>query len=156
MSVDNIAHLGSQGLDELVPSRYALQVGDIEVLVISDRVPPITGKTIAYNADSADLASWLDDMFLPPDVLEWPLNVAVVRSGDRTILIDAGSGGPQSQPRMDRGVDKQLLVQPADIVRVGARRQLVDGKAGHMRRLRRGFPQQERRVLGRDRAHWSF
>jgi hypothetical protein len=79
MSVDNIAHLGSQGLDELVPSRYAL--------------PPITGKTIAYNADSADLASWLDDMFLPPDVLEWPLNVAVVRSGDRTILIDAGSAG---------------------------------------------------------------
>jgi hypothetical protein len=35
MSVD-IAHLGSQGLDELVPSRYAVQVGDIEVLVISD------------------------------------------------------------------------------------------------------------------------
>ena len=31
-------------------------------------------------------------MFLPPDVLEWPLNVVVVRSGDRTILIDAGLG----------------------------------------------------------------
>jgi hypothetical protein len=27
-------------------------------------------------------------MFLPPDV--WPLNVVVVRGGDRTILIDAG------------------------------------------------------------------
>ena len=50
-----------QGLDELVPSRYALQVGDIDVLVISDGVLPITAKTIAYNADSADLASWLDD-----------------------------------------------------------------------------------------------
>jgi glyoxylase-like metal-dependent hydrolase (beta-lactamase superfamily II) len=92
MSVDNIAHLGSQGLDELVPSRYALQVGDIEVLVISDGVLPIAGKTIAYNADSADLTAWLDDQFLPPDVLEWPLNVAVVRSGDRTVLIDAGLG----------------------------------------------------------------
>jgi len=31
-------------------------------------------------------------MFLPPDVLEWALNVVVVRSGDRTILIDAGMG----------------------------------------------------------------
>jgi glyoxylase-like metal-dependent hydrolase (beta-lactamase superfamily II) len=31
-------------------------------------------------------------MFLPPDVLEWPLNVVVVRSGGRTILIDAGLG----------------------------------------------------------------
>jgi glyoxylase-like metal-dependent hydrolase (beta-lactamase superfamily II) len=92
MSLDNISHLGRQGLDELVPSRYALQVGDIDVLVISDGVLPITGKTIAYNADSADLASWLDDQFLPPDVLEWPLNVVVVRSGERTILVDAGLG----------------------------------------------------------------
>jgi glyoxylase-like metal-dependent hydrolase (beta-lactamase superfamily II) len=92
MSLDNISHLGGQGLDELVPSRYALQVGEIDVLVISDGVLPIASKTIAYNADSADLASWLDDMFLPPDVLEWPLNVVVVRSGDRTILIDAGLG----------------------------------------------------------------
>ena len=31
-------------------------------------------------------------MFLPPDVLEWALNVVVVRSGGRTILIDAGMG----------------------------------------------------------------
>src|SRR6185369_15915897 len=92
MSLDNISHLGGSGLDELVPSRYALRVGDIEVLVISDGVLPISAETIAYNADSADLAGWLGDNFLPPEVLEWPLNVAVVRSGDRTILIDAGLG----------------------------------------------------------------
>jgi len=92
MSVDNISHLGAQGLDELVPSRYALQVGDIEVLVISDGVLPISGETIAYNADTADLSAWLGDNFLPPEVLEWPLNVAVVRSGDQTVLIDAGLG----------------------------------------------------------------
>ena len=92
MSLDNISHLGGSGLDELVPSRYALQVGDIEVLVISDGVLPISAETIAYNADSADLAGWLGDNFLPPEVLEWPLNVAVVRSGDQTILIDAGLG----------------------------------------------------------------
>jgi hypothetical protein len=92
MSLDNISHLGSQGLDELVPSRYALQVGEIDVLVISDGVLPITAPTMATNAGSADLAGWLDDMFLPPDVLDWPLNVVVVRSGGRTILIDAGLG----------------------------------------------------------------
>jgi glyoxylase-like metal-dependent hydrolase (beta-lactamase superfamily II) len=55
-------------------------------------VLPIAAKTIACNADSADLASWLDDMFLPADVREWPLNVVVVRTGDQTILIDAGLG----------------------------------------------------------------
>ena len=92
MSLDNASHPGGSGLDELVPSRYAVRVGEIDVLVISDGVLPIAGKTIAYNADSADLASWLDDQFLPPDVLEWPLNVVVVRSGERTILVDAGLG----------------------------------------------------------------
>jgi glyoxylase-like metal-dependent hydrolase (beta-lactamase superfamily II) len=92
MSVDNISHLGSQGLDELVPSRYAVQVGDIEVLVISDGVLPITAETLAYDTDPADLATWLGDRFLPKDVLDWPLNVVVVRSGGRTILVDAGLG----------------------------------------------------------------
>ena len=92
MSLDNISHLRGPGLDELVPSRYAVQVGEIDVLVISDGVLPISAPTLATNADSADLAGWLDDMFLPPDVLDWPLNVVVVRSGDRTILVDAGLG----------------------------------------------------------------
>jgi len=31
-------------------------------------------------------------MFLPPDAFDWSLNVVVVRSGGRTILIDAGLG----------------------------------------------------------------
>lgn len=92
MSLDNISHLGTQGVDELVPSRYAVQVGDIEVLVISDGVLPITASTLATNADSADLAAWLGHNFLPTDVVDWPLNVVVVRSGDRTILVDAGLG----------------------------------------------------------------
>ncbi len=69
MSLDP-SHSGRAGLDELVPSRYAVQVGEIDVLVISDGVLPIAAETIAYNADPADLTAWLDDMFLPPDVLE--------------------------------------------------------------------------------------
>ncbi|MCU1365118.1 MAG: metal-dependent hydrolase, beta-lactamase superfamily [Ilumatobacteraceae bacterium] len=81
-----------QGLDELVPSRYAVQVGDIEVLVICDGVLPITATTLATNADATEFGRWLDDRFLPPDVLDWPLNVVVVRSGGRTILVDAGLG----------------------------------------------------------------
>ncbi|MDH6242914.1 MBL fold metallo-hydrolase [Mycobacterium sp. OTB74] len=92
MSLDNISHLGQSVLDELVPSRYAVQVGDIDVLVISDGVLPITASTLATNADSAALAGWLDDNFLPPEIVDWPLNVVVVRTGDRTILVDAGLG----------------------------------------------------------------
>ena len=92
MSLDNTPHPGRPEPDEPVPSRYALKVGEIDVMVVSDGVLPIPAPTIAYNVDPAVRAAWLDDMFLPRDMLEWPLNVVVVRSGGRTILIDAGLG----------------------------------------------------------------
>ena len=80
------------GSDELVPSRYALRVGEIDVMVVSDGVLSLPGAMLGHNADPAVRAAWLEDMFLPPDVLEWALNAVVVRSGGRTILIDAGIG----------------------------------------------------------------
>jgi len=89
---DDTLRPGSQRSDELVPSRYALRVGEIDVLVISDGVFPLPATTLATNADPADLAAWLDDRRQPPDVYKWPLNVVVVRSGGRTVLIDAGMG----------------------------------------------------------------
>lgn len=79
--------------EELVPSRYALRVGEIDALVVSDGVLPLPTATLATNADPADLANWLDYMFMPPDKFDWPLNVMVARSADQTILIDAGLGG---------------------------------------------------------------
>lgn len=92
MSLDNISHTGRPGHDELVPSRYALKVGDIDVLVVSDGILPIPAPTIAYNVDAAVRSAWLEDEFLSPEMLEWPLNVVVVRSGSQTILVDAGLG----------------------------------------------------------------
>src|SRR6516164_11402400 len=88
--MDNTSNPGSP--DELVPSRYALRVGEIDVLVVSDGVITLPGAMLAHNADPAVRAAWLHDMFQPPDVLDWALNVVVVRSGGRTILIDAGLG----------------------------------------------------------------
>ena len=92
MSSDNTSHLGRPGPDELVPSRYALRVGEIDVLVVSDGVLPLPTPILATNADPAVRAAWLDDMFLPRDMLDWALNVIVVRGGGRTVLIDAGLG----------------------------------------------------------------
>src|SRR5215471_7934216 len=92
MSLDNTSHPGRPGLDELVPSRYALRVGEIDVLVVSDGVISLPAATTATNADPAVRAAWLKDMFLPPEMLDWPLNVVVVRSGGQTVLIDAGLG----------------------------------------------------------------
>jgi glyoxylase-like metal-dependent hydrolase (beta-lactamase superfamily II) len=91
-SLDYTSHPGRPRPEELVPSRYALRIGDIDVLVVSDGVLPLPTAMLAHNADPAVRAAWLKDMFLPPDAFDWPLNVAVVRSGGRTILIDAGLG----------------------------------------------------------------
>lgn len=92
MTVNAIIRPDRSGLDELVPSRYALQVGEIEVLVISDGILPIPAEVLAHNVERAVLEDWLEEQFLPHDVAEWPLNVVVVRSGEQTILVDAGLG----------------------------------------------------------------
>ena len=90
--LDSTSHPGRPGLDELVPSRYALKVGEIDVMVVSDGVLPLPGAMLGYNADPAVRGAWLKDNFLPQDVFEWALNAVVVQSGGRTILIDAGIG----------------------------------------------------------------
>ncbi|MGY0569819.1 MBL fold metallo-hydrolase [Bradyrhizobium sp. RDM12] len=92
MSLDVASRPVRSGLDELVPSRYALQIGEIDVLVISDGVLPLPTAMLGHNADPAVRAAWMHNMFLPPDAFDWPLNAVVVRSGGKTILIDAGLG----------------------------------------------------------------
>src|ERR1700758_865974 len=106
ITLDN-SRPGRSGLDELVPSRYALRVGEIDVMVVSDGVLSLPGAMLGHNVDPAVRGAWLKDMFLPPDVLEWALNVVVVRSGGRTILIDAGMGAEfPDLPRAGRTVQR--------------------------------------------------
>jgi glyoxylase-like metal-dependent hydrolase (beta-lactamase superfamily II) len=93
MKPDTIATPEKSGFEELVPSRYALQIGDIDVLVVSDGVLPLPTETMATNVDPAVRAEWFKDMFVGPDMFDWALNVLVLRSGDKTILVDAGLGG---------------------------------------------------------------
>ena len=92
MNLHNTALSVRPGSDELVPSRYALRIGEIDVMVVSDGVLPLPTAMLAHNADPAARSAWLKDMFLPPDAFDWALNVVVVRSGGKTILIDAGLG----------------------------------------------------------------
>ena len=54
MSLDNTSHPGRPGPDELVPSRYALRVGEIDVLVVSDGVLSLPGAMLGHNVDPAD------------------------------------------------------------------------------------------------------
>ena len=71
--------------DELVPSHYAVKVGAIEVMVVSDGVLSLLGAMLGHNADPAVRSVWLEDNFHRPELFEWALNVVVVRGGGRTI-----------------------------------------------------------------------
>ena len=51
-SLDNTSHSGTRAPEELVPSRYALRIGDIDVLVVSDGVLPLPTAMLGHNADS--------------------------------------------------------------------------------------------------------
>ncbi|WP_243747968.1 MBL fold metallo-hydrolase [Mycolicibacterium sp. CBMA 226] len=91
-TVEAISSADGSRSDRPVPSYYALSVGDIDVVVISDGVLPMSAESLATNADPDVRAAWLDNMFLPADSLALPLNQVVLRRGDQTILIDAGVG----------------------------------------------------------------
>ncbi|GMO80582.1 MBL fold metallo-hydrolase [Bradyrhizobium ottawaense] len=92
MNLHDPSYTGNKVPDELVPSRYALRIGEIDVMVVSDGVLTLPGAMLAHNAAPAVREAWLKENFLPPDAFDWALNVVVVRSGGRTILIDAGMG----------------------------------------------------------------
>jgi glyoxylase-like metal-dependent hydrolase (beta-lactamase superfamily II) len=51
----------------------------------------LPATVMSTNADPAARAAWLNEMFLP-DTFDWALNAFVVRTGGRTILVDAGIG----------------------------------------------------------------
>src|SRR5688572_4271449 len=123
---------GGAGPDELVPSRYALRVGAIEVLVISDGVLPQPAATIGTNADPAELAAWLDDMRMQPDGFKWPLNVVVVRSGEQIVLVDSGVGEEFHSPRSGHLASRLSAagIDPASITDVVLTHMHVDHVGG--------------------------
>ncbi|MEQ1953971.1 MBL fold metallo-hydrolase [Mesorhizobium sp. CN2-181] len=92
-SLSNISQPVRLGPDELVPSRYAVRVGEIDVMVISDGVLTPPAESMATNADPVVRGAWLDNLFLSREAFDWALNTVVVRSGGQTILIDSGIGG---------------------------------------------------------------
>lgn len=49
-----IDRLGKEGSGELVPSRYAVRIGDVDVVLISDGVLPLPTSTMSTNVSEAE------------------------------------------------------------------------------------------------------
>ena len=97
--MDLASHPGRTKTGESVQSRYPLQVGEIDALVISDGTMSIPASVLAVNVPSSELEAWLDGMFLPPR-FGWPVNVGVVRSGGAGSAsggLGRGRPGPSSK-----------------------------------------------------------
>jgi glyoxylase-like metal-dependent hydrolase (beta-lactamase superfamily II) len=72
---------------------YQFKVGELECFVISDgylKSPPI--PTFAANAKPAEVETALREYFLPTDQLTLQVNALAVKSNNRIVLIDTGSG----------------------------------------------------------------
>lgn len=87
-----ITPIGKEGSGELVSSRYGVRIGDVDVVLISDGVLPLPTSTMSTNVSEADRNAWFDGRFLQRDMFDWALNIALVRSGDKLILVDSGVG----------------------------------------------------------------
>ncbi len=53
MILEESSHVGRPVAHELVPSRYALRIGEIDVLVVSDGVLSLPGAMLGHNVDPA-------------------------------------------------------------------------------------------------------
>lgn len=99
---------------DLVPSRYVTRIGDIEVIVISDGAISVPADILGSNIDPAIRDATLRSNLMP-DMIEWGLNVVVVRSGGRTILIDAGTGSEMAESSRTGRLSLRLKAAGVDI-----------------------------------------
>ena len=93
MSLDNTSHPGRPGPDELVPSRYALRVGEIDVLVVKDGVLSLPGRrrlSLGTGPLGVLTACWvraeLDDRVL---LNNWSIAVVLHPRSEKNILAPA-------------------------------------------------------------------
>jgi len=87
----------------LLPPRgvFNFQLGQLELRVITDGrlVAPAVQPVFAPGIAAAEVAHVLADNFLPTNYVDFALNVLLLKTGVRTVLIDTGNGtlgGPDS------------------------------------------------------------
>jgi len=71
---------------------YRFKVGELECFVVSDGVINAPPPMFAANVPKAEADNALRDYFLSTNQLALQVNTLLVRSGDKTVLIDTGSG----------------------------------------------------------------
>jgi glyoxylase-like metal-dependent hydrolase (beta-lactamase superfamily II) len=137
---------------------YRLKLGAFEVTVLSDGSFTLPSPLLATNLAEAELKEFVKANHIGADTFRTQVNVVLVNTGDRSVLIDAGGGG-WPQPTTGRlaaslqacgieptAIDLVVLTHAHPDHLWGA----VDTKAGTMR-----FPNARYVISDREWDFWS-
>jgi glyoxylase-like metal-dependent hydrolase (beta-lactamase superfamily II) len=86
-----LARAPQEGKQAPQPSFYRLKLGTIEITIISDGTLGFPAETL-WGDRAEDARGLLTSTFQPINPLGLELNVILVNTGDKLVLIDAGSG----------------------------------------------------------------
>jgi glyoxylase-like metal-dependent hydrolase (beta-lactamase superfamily II) len=88
------AHAAVRPAGGQAPGFYRFMVGSLEVTMINDgKFQRPLEAAFVRNAELSDVQAALADAFQPTDTLTIPITTTVINTGDRLVLIDAGTGG---------------------------------------------------------------
>ncbi len=76
-----------------VPAHHRFALGARDVFVLSDGHMVVPSSALVRNVPDTEVAPFLAARGVGPDRVQFHLNVALVKTGNDYVLIDAGSGG---------------------------------------------------------------
>jgi glyoxylase-like metal-dependent hydrolase (beta-lactamase superfamily II) len=85
--------LAQPAIQPRAPAHHRFSLSSREVFVLSDGHLVVPAGFLAGNVAEAEVKSLLAARGLGPDRVHFHINVALVKTGDDYVLIDAGSGG---------------------------------------------------------------
>lgn len=136
------------------PGFYRLKIGSVEVTALSDGTIPLPLSKLYTNTSQQHAQSVLSDAFLPASV-PTSVNAFLVNTGDRLVLIDAGTGtyiGP-SLGKLAANIEASGY-KVDDIDDVVLTHIHTDHSGGLVSNGKRSFPNATLRVNEREAKFW--
>jgi glyoxylase-like metal-dependent hydrolase (beta-lactamase superfamily II) len=81
-----------------ISASYTLTLGELDLTLLNDGFLMFPSDFFAANMPTGSVATVLGAVGLPEDAITVPIAVLLVRAGDRTILLDTGSGDLGGDP----------------------------------------------------------
>jgi glyoxylase-like metal-dependent hydrolase (beta-lactamase superfamily II) len=90
----NVVPVAAQSSDVMdnIFALYRFQVGEMELTVINDGIIGFPPSFLAVNAPEEDVAALMQEYSLGTEFAPLSVGIALIRNGDRLILMDTGTG----------------------------------------------------------------